>query len=99
MYLLSTWFLLAANQPSGLTRGSESIAKVIRRFFPGLRRWNYVLVRAYLNDKPELEHTGQETYIHELQRGGLDGIAEVSYFPIGEAGVLQNANRRHGGVQ
>lgn len=53
-----------------------------------------MLVRAYLNDKPELEHTGQETYINDLQRGGPDGIPEVSYFPIGEAGVLQGGGSR-----
>lgn len=47
-----------------------------------------MLVRAYLNFKPELEHTGQESYVHNMQRGGHDGIPDVSYFPIGEAGVL-----------
>lgn len=51
-------------------------------------------MRAYLNDKPELEHTGQESYVHGLQRGGPDGIPDVSYFPIGEAGVLDDRRRQ-----
>lgn len=55
-----------------------------------------MLVRAYLNDKPELEHTGQESYVHSLQRGGPDGIPDVSYFPIGQAGVLENRGREEG---
>ncbi|CAM9821399.1 unnamed protein product [Ectocarpus fasciculatus] len=58
--------------------------------------WNYVLVRAYLNFKPELEHTGQESYVHRLQRGGPDGVPDVRYFPVGEAGVLENASSRGG---
>lgn len=52
-----------------------------------------MLVRAYLNDKPELEHTGQESYVHALQRGGADGTPRVSYFPIGEAGALEERDR------
>lgn len=62
-------------------------------------RWNYVLVRAYLNDKPELEHTGQESYIHQLQRGGPDGRPQVSYFPVGETGVLENGSGHRWGVE
>ncbi|CAM9504605.1 unnamed protein product [Ectocarpus sp. 12 AP-2014] len=58
--------------------------------------WNYVLVRAYLNFKPELEHTGQESYVHRLQRGGPEGVPDVRYFPVGEAGVLENAPSRGG---
>ncbi|CAM9755374.1 unnamed protein product [Ectocarpus sp. 4 AP-2014] len=58
--------------------------------------WNYVLVRAYLNFKPELEHTGQESYVHRLQRGGPEGVPDVRYFPVGEAGVLENASSREG---
>lgn len=59
-------------------------------------------MRAHLNNKPELEHTGQESYVHNLQRGGgSDGIPDVRYFPVGEAGVLDNAEggrgRRRGG--
>ncbi|CAM9900021.1 unnamed protein product, partial [Hapterophycus canaliculatus] len=46
--------------------------------------WDYVLVRAYLNFKPELEHTGQESYVHRLQLGGAEGVPEVLYFPVGE---------------
>lgn len=49
-----------------------------------------MLVRAYLNVKPELEHTGQESYVDRLQRGGQDGVPEVRYFPVGEAGVLDD---------
>lgn len=53
-------------------------------------------MRAYLNFKPELEHTGQESYVHRLQRGGPDGVPDVRYFPVGEAGVLENASSRGG---
>lgn len=53
-------------------------------------------MRAYLNFKPELEHTGQESYVHRLQRGGQDGIPDVRYFPIGEAGVLESAEDGRG---
>lgn len=54
-----------------------------------------MLVRAYLNDKPELEHTGQESYVHGLQRGNPDGVPDVSYFPIGKAKVLENRGRKN----
>lgn len=55
------------------------------------------MVRAYLKDKPELEHTGQESYVHALQRG-LNGIPDVSYFPIGEAGVLEGRRQGEAGT-
>lgn len=54
-------------------------------------------MRAYLNDKPDLEHTGQESYVHALQKGGANGIPEVSYFPMGEAGVLDSSRKRGNG--
>lgn len=57
-------------------------------------------MRAYLNFKPELEHTGQESYVDSLQRGGPDGVPDVDYFPVGEARVLESTEdgrgrRRH----
>ncbi|CAM9892334.1 unnamed protein product [Choristocarpus tenellus] len=54
--------------------------------------WNYILVRAYLDEKESLDYTGQESYIDRLQRHS--GTPEVSYFPIGVAKVLPGGGVR-----
>lgn len=53
-------------------------------------------MRAYLNLKPELEYTGQETYVDSLQRGGPNGVPDVDYFPVGEARVLESTGDGRG---
>ncbi|CAM9147821.1 unnamed protein product [Discosporangium mesarthrocarpum] len=51
------------------------------------RMWNYILVRAYLDEKEPLDHTGQESYIQRLQKRD-PANPDVSYFPVGVAKVL-----------